>query len=119
MTPSPGSAFWDWPKSVQRCLTKRSNSTKEFSSSSEAILSRAVILPAAHKNPKAERIANSLVLYVHGSQNYFNHHTNVDLSLIHILMNEMEYRTIGKALAGGYRAAVYCRLSKDLSLIHI
>ena len=31
-----------------------------------------------HKNPKAERIANSLVLYVHGSQNYFNHHTNVD-----------------------------------------
>ena len=25
-----------------------------------------------HKNPKAERIANSLVLYVHGSQNYFN-----------------------------------------------
>ena len=28
-------------------------------------------------------------------------------------MNEMEYRTIGKALAGGYRAAVYCRLSKD------
>ena len=31
-----------------------------------------------HKNPKAERIANSLVLYVHGSQNYFNHRTNVD-----------------------------------------
>ena len=31
-----------------------------------------------HKNKKAERIANSLVLYVHGSQNYFNHHTNVD-----------------------------------------
>ncbi len=29
------------------------------------------------------------------------------------MMNEMEYRTIGKALAGGYRAAVYCRLSKD------
>ena len=29
------------------------------------------------------------------------------------LMNEMEYRTIGSALAGGYRAAVYCRLSKD------
>ena len=27
-------------------------------------------------------------------------------------MNEMEYRTIGSALAGGYRAAVYCRLSK-------
>ena len=23
------------------------------------------------------------------------------------------YRTIGSALAGGYRAAVYCRLSKD------
>lgn len=32
----------------------------------------------AHKNKKAERIANSLVLYVHGSQNYFNHRTNVD-----------------------------------------
>ena len=32
----------------------------------------------AHRNPKAERIANSLVLYVHGSQNYFNHRTNVD-----------------------------------------
>jgi len=32
----------------------------------------------AHKNPKAERIANSFVLYVHGSQNYFNHRTNVD-----------------------------------------
>ena len=31
-----------------------------------------------HKNAKAERIANSLVLYVHGSQNYFNHRTNVD-----------------------------------------
>ena len=29
------------------------------------------------------------------------------------MMNEMEYRTIGKAFAGGYRAAVYCRLSKD------
>ena len=28
-------------------------------------------------------------------------------------MNEMEYRTIGSALAGGYRAAIYCRLSKD------
>lgn len=27
---------------------------------------------------KAIRIANSLVLYVHGSQNYFNHRTNVD-----------------------------------------
>ncbi len=32
----------------------------------------------AHRNGKAERIANSLVLYVHGSQNYFNHRTNVD-----------------------------------------
>ncbi len=32
----------------------------------------------AHRNKKAERIANSLVLYVHGSQNYFNHRTNVD-----------------------------------------
>ena len=31
-----------------------------------------------HSNKKAERIANSLVLYVHGSQNYFNHRTNVD-----------------------------------------
>ena len=31
-----------------------------------------------YKNKKAERIANSLVLYVHGSQNYFNHRTNVD-----------------------------------------
>ncbi len=29
------------------------------------------------------------------------------------MMNEMEYRTIGSALARGYRAAVYCRLSKD------
>ncbi|RHQ59084.1 recombinase RecB, partial [Ruminococcus sp. AF24-32LB] len=29
------------------------------------------------------------------------------------MMNEIEYRTIGSALAGGYRAAVYCRLSKD------
>jgi len=27
---------------------------------------------------KATRIAQSLVLYVYGSQNYFNHHTNVD-----------------------------------------
>ncbi|MCR4745739.1 MAG: conjugal transfer protein TraE [Lachnospiraceae bacterium] len=27
---------------------------------------------------KAVRIANNLVLYVHGSQNYFNHRTNVD-----------------------------------------
>lgn len=31
-----------------------------------------------HRNKKAERIANSLVLYVHGSQNYFNHRTNID-----------------------------------------
>ena len=31
-----------------------------------------------HENSKAKRIANSLVLYVHGSQNYFNHRTNVD-----------------------------------------
>ncbi len=29
------------------------------------------------------------------------------------MMNEMEYRTIGSALAGGYRVTVYCRLSKD------
>ena len=32
----------------------------------------------SHGNKKAERIANSLVLYVHGSQNYFNHRTNVN-----------------------------------------
>ena len=32
----------------------------------------------AHDNPKAERIANCLWMYVHGSQNYFNHRTNVD-----------------------------------------
>ena len=31
-----------------------------------------------HENDKAKRIANSLVLYVNGSQNYFNHRTNVD-----------------------------------------
>lgn len=31
-----------------------------------------------HENSKAKRIANSLVLYVHGSQNYFNNRTNVD-----------------------------------------
>ena len=36
------------------------------------------------------------------------------------MMNEMEYRTIGKAFAGGYRAAVYCRLSKDaVSYTHL
>ncbi len=33
---------------------------------------------AMEAKAKAVRIANSLVLYVHGSQNYFNHHTNVD-----------------------------------------
>ena len=33
-----------------------------------------------YSHPKAERIANSLVLYVHGSQNYFNHRTNVDIT---------------------------------------
>ncbi len=32
-----------------------------------------------HRNKKAERIANSLVLYVHGSQNYFNHRSSVDI----------------------------------------
>lgn len=32
----------------------------------------------AEAKQKAVRIANSLVLYVHGSQNYFNHRTNVD-----------------------------------------
>jgi hypothetical protein len=35
---------------------------------------------AGEAKAKAVRIANSLVLYVHGSQNYFNHHTNVDSS---------------------------------------
>ncbi len=33
---------------------------------------------AMESKAKAVRIANSLVLYVHGSQNYFNHRTNVD-----------------------------------------
>lgn len=33
---------------------------------------------AGETKAKAVRIANSLVLYVHGSQNYFNHRTNVD-----------------------------------------
>ncbi len=33
---------------------------------------------AADAKAKAVRIANSLILYVHGSQNYFNHRTNVD-----------------------------------------
>ncbi len=33
---------------------------------------------AVDAKAKAVRIANSLVLYVHGSQNYFNHRTNVD-----------------------------------------
>lgn len=33
---------------------------------------------AVESKAKAVRIANSLVLYVHGSQNYFNHRTNVD-----------------------------------------
>ncbi len=38
------------------------------------------IAPELQKDAKqkAVRIANSLVLYVHGSQNYFNHRTNVD-----------------------------------------
>ena len=31
-----------------------------------------------HENPKAKRIADNLYLFVHGSQNYFNHRTNVD-----------------------------------------
>ena len=35
---------------------------------------------AMEAKAKAVRIANSLVLYVHGSQNYFNHRTNVDSS---------------------------------------
>ena len=33
-----------------------------------------------YSHPKAERIANSLILYVKGSQNYFNHRTNVDIT---------------------------------------
>ncbi len=33
---------------------------------------------AKEAKAKAVRIANSLLLYVHGSQNYFNHQTNVD-----------------------------------------
>lgn len=33
---------------------------------------------AMEAKAKAVRIANSLILYVHGSQNYFNHRTNVD-----------------------------------------
>lgn len=33
---------------------------------------------AGEAKAKAVRIANSLVLYVYGSQNYFNHRTNVD-----------------------------------------
>ena len=33
---------------------------------------------AGEAKAKAVRIANSLVIYVHGSQNYFNHRTNVD-----------------------------------------
>ena len=33
---------------------------------------------AVDARQKAVRIANSLVIYVHGSQNYFNHRTNVD-----------------------------------------
>ncbi len=33
---------------------------------------------AIEAKAKAVRIANSLVLYVHGSQNYFNHRTNVN-----------------------------------------
>lgn len=33
-----------------------------------------------HPNKKAGRIADCLFLYVHGSQNYFNHRTNVDFN---------------------------------------
>lgn len=33
---------------------------------------------AGEVRAKAVRMANSLVLYIHGSQNYFNHRTNVD-----------------------------------------
>ena len=39
-------------------------------------------------------------------------YTHLDVYKRQAMMNEMEYRTIGSALAGGYRAAVYCRLSK-------
>lgn len=31
-----------------------------------------------HSDPKAKQIANNLYLFVYGSQNYFNHRTNVD-----------------------------------------
>lgn len=34
----------------------------------------------SHENPKAERIANCLYIYVHGSQNYFNHRTSIDFN---------------------------------------
>lgn len=34
----------------------------------------------SHPNPKAGRIADCLFLFVHGSQNYFNHRTNVDFN---------------------------------------
>lgn len=29
------------------------------------------------------------------------------------MMNGLDYDVIGTALAGGFRAAIYCRLSKD------
>lgn len=44
---------------------------------------------------KAVRIANSLVLYVHGSQNYFNHRTNVN-SLNRIVC--FDIKDLGKQL---------------------
>ena len=44
---------------------------------------------------KAVRIANSLVLYVHGSQNYFNHRTNVDA---HNRIMCFDIRDLGKQL---------------------
>ena len=44
---------------------------------------------------KAVRIANNLVLYVHGSQNYFNHRTNID-SLNRIIC--FDIKDLGKQL---------------------
>ena len=41
-------------------------------------LAPGVMAQTGMETVEAVRIANSLVLYVHGSQNYFNHRTNVD-----------------------------------------
>ena len=66
-----------------------------------------------HKNAKAERIANSLVLYVHGSQNYFNHRTNVD-SKNRIMC--FDIRDLGnqlKRVRDAYRAG--CRMEQGVA----